>query len=380
MRYLAIDYGQKRIGLAVSDAGGSMAFPHSVLETQADPIANIARLVRDERIEAIVVGLPLNMDGSEGPQVKAVRAFAQKLSIKVNKAITFFDERLSSAEADWKLAGLELSRQKKKKLQDAVAAAAFLQTFLDKQKQEQSGPQIIQLQTPDDAARKAVEIFTLTAHQAIEHKGCFVCAISGGESPREFFKLLPSEKSLDWNHIHIFWADERGVKPEHPDSNFKLANETFLSKVSIPQENIHRVETEMPDIHRAAEKYEETLRDVFMPSAGHIPQFDLVILGLGVDGHTASLLPGSDVINVTERLAVVVDLPTLPYPRITLTVGVLRAAHQLLFLITGQKKAQIVKAVLHESCDGNRWPVHTLWSVRHKMLWLLDLQAASELR
>jgi putative Holliday junction resolvase len=241
MRYLAIDYGQKRIGLAVSDAGESMAFPHSVLEAGADPIAKIIRLIQEDRIGAILVGLPLNMDGTEGPQVKAVRLFAQKLSAQSVLEIIFFDERLSSAEADWKLSGLELTRGKKKKLQDAIAAASFLQAFLDEKKKDQSIPEMIQFQTSQQAAQKALEIFSFQAGDAIERKGTFNCAISGGDSPKEFFALLSAAQSLDWKHIHVFWADERGVNPQHPDSNFNLANNAFLSKVPIPQSNIHRI-------------------------------------------------------------------------------------------------------------------------------------------
>jgi 6-phosphogluconolactonase len=121
------------------------------------------------------------------------------------------------------------------------------------------------------------------------------------------------------------------------------------------------------------------IRKVFSLSAGQIPEFDLVILGLGEDGHTASLLPGTDAADVQDSLAAVVFSPSLPYPRITLTVPVLLAARKLLFLITGPRKAQIVKTVICESPDSGRWPVHSLWSARQKMTWLLDTQAASML-
>jgi 6-phosphogluconolactonase len=373
MRYLAIDYGQKRTGLAVSDAGESMAFPHSVLEANADMVAQIVRIIRQERIDVIVVGLPLNMDGTEGPQAKAVRLFGQKLSAKVSMEITYFDERLSSSDADWKLSGLELTRGKKKKLQDAIAAAVFLQAFLDERKKANSTPEIIRLQTSRQVAQKALEIFSLCACNAIERKGIFTCAISGGDSPKEFFELLPTVQSLDWKHIHIFWADERGVGPQHPDSNFNLANTAFLSKVPIPQDNIHRVQTELSDIHQAAKLYEQTLQD----RLGSVPEFDLILLGLGTDGHTASLLPVSQVIDIKDRLTAVVDRPSHPHSRVTLTVPVLLSAHKLLFLICGPQKAQIVHDVLSESSVPQHWPVHALWPARQKMTWLLDFDAAS---
>jgi 6-phosphogluconolactonase len=371
MRYLAIDYGQKRIGLAVSDAGESMAFPLLVIDAESDPLSKIARVVQDERIGAILVGLPLNMDGTEGPQAKAARLFGQKLSAKVAIGITFFDERLSSSDADWKLSGLELTRGKKKKLQDAVAAASFLQTFLD-EKRKDKVPQIVRLETSQQVAQKAVEVFSLCARDAIEQRGIFACAISGGESPKEMFSLLATDPSLDWTHIHIFWADERGVGPQHPDSNFNLANTTFLSKVGIPQDNIHRIKTELSDIHQAAKLYEQTLQDIL----GSVPEFDLILLGLGTDGHTASLLPGSQVIDIKDQLAAVVDMPTHPHPRVTLTVPVFLSARKLLFLICGSQKAHIVNSVLNETPSPKRFPVHALWPARHKMTWLLDTEAA----
>jgi 6-phosphogluconolactonase len=388
MRYLAIDHGQKRIGLAVSDVGQSMAFPHSVLEAGPNLISKIIHIIQEEKIDSVVVGLPLNMDGSQGLQAKAVQAFARVLSSKISLPIIFFDERLSSAEADWKLAGLELSRGKKKKLQDAVAAASFLQVFLDEQKISEehgdviskAGLEIIRLETSRQVAQKALDIFSLSARRAIDERGVFFCALSGGASPKEFFTLAATETMLEWTKIHLFWADERCVGPEHPDSNFHLAETLFLSKSPIPRDNIHRIEAELHDPHQAAENYERTIRDVFSLSAGGMPEFDLVILGLGEDGHTALLLPGTDTVHVEDHLAVAVSSVTVSHSRITLTVPVLLAARKLMFLITGTQKARIVDTVLDESPDAQRWPVHSLWPAREKMVWLLDAEAASMLR
>jgi 6-phosphogluconolactonase len=382
MRYLAIDHGQKRIGLAVSDAGGSMAFPHSVIEAGPHLIPQIVRAIGDERIEAIVVGLPLNMDGTEGPSAAAARKFAEAISARVSQPIVFFDERLSSAEADWKLAGAGMSRQKKKKLQDAVAAASFLQTFLDEKKEAEktnsiSAPQIIRLETPQLVAQNAMDIFSACFHQAIDQRGVFFCAVSGGDSPVEFFKLLATDRSLDWVKIHLFWADERGVGPEHPDSNFYLAKNTFLSEISIPADNIHRIPAERTDMRIAAAEYEQTLQKVFSLSPGQVPAFDLIVLGLGADGHTASLAVDADMADIQQGLVAAVLSSSLPYPRITLTVPTLCAARKLMFLITGLRKAQMVHHVLCESSDRERPPVRLLWPSRQKMVWLLDADAAS---
>jgi 6-phosphogluconolactonase len=280
-----------------------------------------------------------------------------------------------------------MSRQKKKKLQDAVAAAAFLQTFLDEKKGAEktspedstSAPQIIRLETPQLVAQNALDIFSACFHQAIEERGVFFCAVSGGDSPAEFFRLLPTEQSLDWTKIHLFWADERGVGPDHPDSNFYLARNTFLSEVPISEDNIHRITGEQADIHQATAEYEQTLQKTFSLSPGQIPEFDLIVLGLGADGHTASLATDADMADIQKGLTAAVFSSSLPYPRVTLTVPVLCAARKLMFLITGPHKAQIVHHILRESSDAECPPVRLLWAARQKMVWLLDADAASSL-
>lgn len=376
MRYLAIDPGGKRTGLAVSDVGESMAFPYAVLlESGAELIGKIAAVARDEKIGAIVVGLPLNMDGTESAGVKASRQLAAKLEKAAAVPVFLFDERLSSADADWKLSAMELTKDKKKQRQDALAAASFLQAFLDQRKESIPKPHIIKSASPVQTAQEAVNFFKDKVQDAIARRGVFNCAISGGSCPILFFELLAVESLLEWSKIHIFWVDERCVEPTHKDSNFNLAKRLFLSKVAIPAENIHRIYGEKP-AYQAVEEYEQDIRLHFGISQGQWPVFDVAVMGLGVDGHTASLLPGTDVLDNHTDVAVQVYSDAAPYTRITLTVPTLTAARSLIFLITGRDKAEIIREVLTYPLRPWQYPVQTLWPAVEKMTWLVDADAS----
>ncbi|MEN6307062.1 MAG: 6-phosphogluconolactonase [Anaerohalosphaeraceae bacterium] len=375
MRYLAIDLGLKRVGLAISDAGQTLAFPLVVLDAGSGLISKIAEIIPSEKVGAIVIGLPLNMDGSEGPRAKASREFADKLTKVVSVPITLFDERLSSAEADWKLMGSELTRDGKKKRQDAIAAAVFLQAFFDQQKDTMNKPHFIQSPTVQEATRKAVLFFCDRVRDAIAKKGVCYCALSGGSSPKLFFEWLSAETSLDWTRIHFFWADERCVGPDHPDSNYFLAQMSLLSHVPIPQQNIHRILGELPPAE-AAEQYHNEIRRIMGLQAGQWPSFDIVLLGLGADGHTASLLPGTEVVDNQQDIAAAVFSRDVPHTRVTLTAPVLTAARLLLFIITGRSKQDILKEVLSPPPRPWQYPVHALWPAVGKMTWFIDAEAA----
>ena len=146
----------------------------------------------------------------------------------------------------------------------------------------------------EDLAHRTVQLFVAAAHEAIEARGMFYTAISGGHTPARFFRLLantPEAKSLPWDQIHIFWVDERYVPPDSEASNYKLAADAFLDRVSIPPANVHRIPTEYEDISEAARAYERTIREVFGLGKGEVPEFDLIVLGMGGDGHTGSLFP-----------------------------------------------------------------------------------------
>jgi 6-phosphogluconolactonase len=187
--------------------------------------------------------------------------------------------------------------------------------------------------------------------------------------------MLPA-RSLPWDRIHLFWVDERLVPIDSNLSNYKLAADTFLREVDIPARHIHRIPTEQGDFKAAAHDYEGTIRKVFRLDKGQIPEFDLIVLGMGVDGHTGSLFPNSYATFDTEDLACVVYVLDEKLNRITLTHPVLRAASQLIVQVSGQEKAAILKEVLTSEPDEVRYPIHALWPALDKVTWLVDQAAA----
>jgi len=232
---------------------------------------------------------------------------------------------------------------------------------------------------PESLAHNAIRIFIADAQKAINARGTFYVAISGGNTPKRFFELLgetPQASSLPWDKIQLFWVDERCVRPDSEWSNYKLAADTFLSSVPIPEANIHRIPTELEDFKVAARRYEDTIRKVFGLGAGKVPQFDLILLGMGSDGHTGSLFPNSYAAFDTEDLACVVYVLDEKLNRITLTHPVLRAACHLVVLVCGQEKADILKTVLTSEPDEVRYPIHALWPVLDRVTWLVDSAAA----
>jgi len=231
----------------------------------------------------------------------------------------------------------------------------------------------------ENLACQSVEYFVADAEKAIRAKDIFYVAISGGHTPRHFFELLGEElaaRNLSWDKIHLFWVDERIVQPDSQWSNYKLAADTFLPKVGIPEENVHRIPTEHDDFKFAACRYEETIRRVFGLGGNEIPEFDLIVLGMGVEGHTGSLFPDSYAPFDKDDLACVVYVLDEKLNRITLTHPVLCAASHLVVLVSGEEKADILKEVLTSEPDEVRYPIHTLWPVLDKVTWLVDSDAA----
>jgi 6-phosphogluconolactonase len=232
---------------------------------------------------------------------------------------------------------------------------------------------------PEQLAARSVEIFIDEAQNAIKARDAFHVAISGGHTPKRFFELLgevPEATSLSWDKIHLFWVDERYVPPDSQWSNYKLAADTFLPKVAIPDENVHRIPTEFDDFNVAAQQYEETIRRVFCLEQKKVPQFDLILLGMGVEGHTGSLFPDSYACLDTEDLVCVVYILDDKLNRITLTHPVLRTASRLAVLVSGEEKATILKEVLTSKPDDVRYPIHVLWPILNKVTWLIDKNAA----
>jgi len=231
---------------------------------------------------------------------------------------------------------------------------------------------------PDSPAlnRVAAAEFQTAAESAIAERDWFSVALSGGNTPRSLYSLLAQEykTALPWNKIHISFGDERYVPPDHPDSNYRMANEALFSHVPIPAGNIHRVRTEL-DPESAAKEYESELRTQFGLKNNDLPRFDLVLLGLGDDGHTASLFPGSAALQETSRLVVANWVEKFQTFRITLTFPVLNHAAEVLFLVSGKGKAQILKEVLGPT-GATEFPSQRVRPENGRLLWLADQEAA----
>src|SRR6185295_5311122 len=231
-----------------------------------------------------------------------------------------------------------------------------------------------------ELARGAADEISFRIQETLRESGRFTWALSGGSTPRALYRLLASEpyrERLPWRAIHFFWGDERHVPPDHAESNFRMAREAMLDAVPVPAENIHRIAGEEPDTVRAAKLYEDELRSFFALAPGEWPRFDLVLLGLGKDGHTASLFPGSAAVRERERLVVAPWVEAQRAFRITLTPPVLSHARRTLFLISGAEKATALQAVLAGEREPDRYPAQ---AVKGNRLWLVDREAARLLR
>lgn len=207
---------------------------------------------------------------------------------------------------------------------------------------------------PTEVARAAARLFVDYAWQSIAKYGQFMVALSGGNTPRQSFEFLASDEfrgQVDWAKVQVFWSDERAVPPESPESNYGMARRELLIRVPIPQANVHRMEAEKPNIGRAAHEYEEVLRHYLELDDRGFPRFHLVLLGLGKDGHTASLFPGARVTRQTSRWVSTPMVTKLNMRRMTLTLPVLDAAMRVIFLVAGSEKAEILRAVLETKPD-----------------------------
>src|SRR5437867_1250315 len=206
---------------------------------------------------------------------------------------------------------------------------------------------------PDELALKAARRFARLADQYVVGCGRFTVALSGGSTPKAMFSVLagaPFCDTVPWSSIYFFWGDERCVPSDHPDSNYRMAMETLLSKVAVPAENIFRIPAEMAGPQRAAEEYSAMLSDFFIagPRAtksqtaplSRMPRFDLVLLGMGPDGHTASLFPHTEALHATDQIVVANYVEKLSAYRITLTAAAINNARNVTFLVAGQDKAE----------------------------------------
>ena len=211
-----------------------------------------------------------------------------------------------------------------------------------------------------ELARGAAEHFVSLAPLTV--------ALSGGSTPKVLYQLLADQfqTQLPWPRIQFFWSDERHVPPDHPDSNYRMAHEALLSRVPVPESNVHRVRSENPAAQEAADEYEKVM----------VPRLDLILLGLGTDGHTASIFPGSEVLHETKRLVAAPWVEKLNTYRITMTLPLLNNGASILFLVSGAEKAQIVKEVLE---GPKKYPAQFVQPTNGELIWMLDKEAASQL-
>jgi 6-phosphogluconolactonase len=229
------------------------------------------------------------------------------------------------------------------------------------------------------------EQFVKVAESSVASRGRFTIALSGGSTPRGLYSRLTEETlahGVDWSRVVVFWGDERAVPPDNEESNFRMVDETLLSKVLLAPQNIHRILAELPP-QEAAARYEQTLRDVFFaesaPTEDHVkvPEFDLILLGMGTDGHTASLFPGVEAIHESTRWVVAHYVPKLGVWRISLTPVVLNAARQVIFLVSGNNKAEVLKKVLDGPYQPDTLPSQIVQPRSGNLCWMIDAAAAS---
>lgn len=231
----------------------------------------------------------------------------------------------------------------------------------------------------DALSLKAAKIFVELSDMFINKNGRFSVAISGGSTPIKLFSLLSNEyrNDIDWERVHIFWADERCVPADNEESNYGNAYKEFISKVPLPNANIHRIKGEEDPVGEAR-RYEEEIINFF--NTKDIPSFDLILLGLGEDGHTASLFPGSEALNERKRIAVPIFMKDKNASRITLTLQVLNNAKTVIFMVSGSAKSRILTEIIGNGRKKKLYPAGRVSPSSGSLIWLIDKKAAAGLR
>jgi 6-phosphogluconolactonase len=233
------------------------------------------------------------------------------------------------------------------------------------------------------ARAAAVELLRL-AHEAVAERGVFTLSLAGGSTPRKLYGLLASDpacRDFPWDKTQLFFGDERHVPPSHIDSNYLMVSSTLLAYGLVPMTHVHRVRAELPDAHMAAADYDVELHSYFTPAmrSGNFPRFDVILLGMGPDGHTASLFPDSKGLAETERWVIANWVEKFNSARITFTFPVLNAARRVLLLVAGADKANMLHEVLVTKRESAIYPVQKVQPVDGAKVWLLDHAAAAEL-
>ncbi|MGC4097705.1 MAG: 6-phosphogluconolactonase [Nitrospira sp.] len=233
-------------------------------------------------------------------------------------------------------------------------------------------------------AQDAAAFIVSIGERAIQSSGRFIMALSGGSTPKTLYQVLATSEwkiRLDWAHTFFLFGDERCIPPDHPESNFGMASESLFQPLHIPLDHICRMKGELENPAAAAQEYEETIRRLTKSPSPHTPRIDLVLLGLGDDGHTASLFPGTAALQEDSKIVTVGHAPAGVRSRLTLTLGVLNHAAMVLFLVMGPGKAHMVHRVLNPESEADRsLPAARISPESGRLVWMLDHAAASQLK
>ena len=238
-------------------------------------------------------------------------------------------------------------------------------------------PEIIVMSDSTELAKTAARVLVETAGECVDRKGRFTVALSGGSTPRHMNRMLaqePLRSNMAWDKTHVFWVDERCVPQSDPASNYGSAHEDFLGRVPIPVDQVHPMPGEVAP-EEGAKIYQRELEAHFRPSKGEYPVFDLVFLGIGTDGHTASLFPSAGSSALSKKWVVAVRGGIPDVYRLTLTYDVLNRANRICFLVSGKNKAQIVKTIFEDK--ESRLPAQGIRALHGKLQWLMDKEASS---
>lgn len=246
-----------------------------------------------------------------------------------------------------------------------------------------AGPELRILESSRELAAEAADLFVWLGNQAIQTAGRFRVALSGGSTPKALHSALAVPglaRQLDWTKVEFFFGDERCVPPDHPESNSGMADETLFRPLGIASRQVFRMHGEAKDQEQAACEYEAVLHRQFGTKPPAWPRFDLILLGLGEDGHTASLFPGTDALNEQTRLVVATRSPKGVPQRLTLTIPIVNQAQTVVFLVSGGSKAAVVRHVLEgREADQAPLPAQAIRPEQGRLIWFLDQAAAAEL-
>lgn len=246
------------------------------------------------------------------------------------------------------------------------------------------GPDVRIFDHAEELAQVAAEAFVKNAQEAIARSGRFAVALAGGSTPKRLYRLLadaPYCHQIDWGRLLILWSDERAVPPDHPDSNYKMAWDALLCRVPIDPTRVLRMRGEAPDADQAAADYQQQIAAAMaVPDDGPAPRLDLILLGIGDDGHTASLFPFTKALQEPRRWVAANLVPQKQMNRLTMTLPILNRARRVVFLVTGANKAIVLREILEGPPETGRLPAQAVQPIDGQLIWMVDREAAGGTR